>query len=231
MLGQLGFFDTVTVNSDDTARAFAGHPAGYRSRIVSVPHGFEDKSTALSKAEARAMLGLPGNRPIIGCAARLHAMKRLDDAVRLLPLRPDWVLALAGQGAERAALEGLAADLGVADRVRFLGELDAGTMRTFLASLDAFVFPSAAETFGLAAVEAAQAGVPVVANRLPVLEEVLRSDDGVAAVFVDATDSAAFATAVDGVLADPDHAADLVRAGRGLSVATPSRPWSTPTRR
>lgn len=216
LLGNLGFFDAVTVNSDDTAKAFAAHPARYRDRIISVPHGFEDKSAGIGKAEARARLGLPGNLPLIGCAARLHAMKRLDDAVRLLALRPTWTLALAGQGPEHAALASLAADLGVTDRVHFLGELDPDGMRIFLASLDAFVFPSAAETFGLAAVEAAQAGVPVVANGLPVLREVLQSDHGPAAVFVASEDTEAFAAAVDGVL-DPTQAAAIVRSGRQLS--------------
>ncbi len=216
ILGQLGFFDSVTVNSDDTARAFSRHPAGYRARIVSVPHGFEDKSAAIAKADARARMGLPGNRPLIGCAARLHAMKRLDDAIRLLPHRPDWVLALAGQGAERAALEALAADLGVA--TASASSVNSTLKRCASSSPRSTSSSSRARPRRSASPPSRPpGGVPVVANRLPVLEEVLRSDDGTAAAFVDATDTAAFAAAVDGVLADPDRAVALVRAGRGLS--------------
>lgn len=217
LFGSLGLFRSVTVNSDDTARAFAGHPAAYRARIVQVPHGFEDKSTDVDRATARAGFGLPVDTPVIGCAARLHPMKRLDDAIRLLPGRPDWTLALAGQGADHDRLVALAAEQGVSDRVRFLGELDPETLGRFLAALDVFVFPSAAETFGLAAVEAAQAGVPVVANRLDVLREVLAGDEGAAAVFVDTADTDAFARAVDGVLADAALRGRLVAAGRRLA--------------
>jgi glycosyltransferase involved in cell wall biosynthesis len=72
------------------------------------------------------------------------------------------------------------------------------------------------ETFGLAAVEAAQAGVPVVANDLEVLREVLRADDEPCALFVDADDTRAFALAVAKVLDDTNLRSALVASSRGL---------------
>src|SRR2546430_9530746 len=53
------------------------------------------------------------------------------------------------------------------------GELSPERVAHLLRALDVFVFPSLAETFGLAVVEAAQAGIPVVSNDLPVLRETL----------------------------------------------------------
>jgi len=88
----------------------------------------------------------------------------------------------------------------------------------FLAALDVFVFPSQAETFGLAAVEAAAAGVPVVANDLPVLREVLASDGRPAALFVDAADHRAFTDAISRALHDDALRTDLISAGRGLQA-------------
>src|SRR5262249_7831809 len=72
----------------------------------------------------------------------------------------------------------------------------------FLRSLDVFVFPSSAESFGLASVEAAQAGVPVVANDLEVLREVLAVDGQPCAVFVDVTNTWKFTEAPRKLLTD-----------------------------
>ena len=103
----------------------------------------------------------------------------------------------------------------------FLGELAPARIGVFLAALDCFVFPSAAESFGLAPVEAAQAGVPVVANRLPVLEEVLSINGESCAIFVDALDPADFAAGVRRALDEPDIARRLVGAGRKLQQRYP----------
>ena len=70
-------------------------------------------------------------------------------------------------------------------------------MALFLKSLDVFVFPTRMETFGLAAVEAAQAGVPVVASDIDVLREVLTLDGEPCALFVDPDYTEGFAKAVE----------------------------------
>ena len=105
--------------------------------------------------------------------ARLHSAKNPAAAVQLLKIEPSWHLALAGHGPERSNLTALARSLGVSDRLHFVGELFPSQIGAFLRTLDVFVFPSLAETFGLAVVEAAQCGVPVVANELEILREVL----------------------------------------------------------
>ena len=217
VFGQVGLYDRITVNSEDTRKLYANHPERYRSKIVSIPHGFELKRACEGRAEARARFGLPAEVELLGCAARLHPTKRLDLAVRLLPLMPARHLALAGQGADRERLEGLAAELGVTSRVHFVGELQPTAIGTFLRALDVFVFPTVAETFGLAAVEAAAAGVPVVATDLPVLREVLEVDGRSAAILVDTTDVTAFAAAIDRIFGDAELAAALRAAGAGLA--------------
>ena len=153
---------------------------------------------------------------VLGCVARLHPGKNLAAAIRLLAGR-NWHLALAGQGAARADLSALAAAIGVADRVHFLGELPPERIGSFLRSLDVFVFPSLAETFGLAPVEAAQAGVPVVANDLEVLRETLSIGEKPCALFVDAESTQAFAEAVEKVLEDQDLRTRLCALGNELS--------------
>lgn len=217
VIGSIGVFDEITVNSHDLLSEYHAYPEAYRRRLTLIPHGFEDKSVRLDRAAARARFGLPEGARLVGSVSRLHPLKRIDHALRLITTEPGWHFAQAGQGPDRERLEALARELGVADRFHLVGELPASGVGPFLAGLDAFVFPTEAETFGLAAVEAAQAGVPVVANDLPVLREVLAVDGEACALFVDTADTSSFAAAVRRVFDEPDLAAALAAGGRRLS--------------
>lgn len=218
VMGSLGFFDCITLNSKDMQREYSRYPAAYRSRMVHVPHGFDDKALTLSKEAARQKLNLPPDCVLLGCAARLHPHKRLDMAIRLLPDQPSWHLALAGQGADEARLKLLASDLRVSDRLHWLGEIPPSRMADFLACLDVFVFPTQAETFGLAAVEAANAGVPSVVTDLPVLREVLSYEGRPTALFVDASDHAKLSAAVSTLLTDRHLSDELRQNAKGLRL-------------
>lgn len=217
-MGALGLFEVVTVNSADVERVYAAYPKPYSHRVVHVAHGFAERTSQLTRDAARGAFDLPRDVVLIGCVARLHPLKGLDRAIRLLPVKPGWHLALLGQGPDRDRLLALAAELGVADRLHLVGEVAPGRIGDFLRSLDAFVFPSAAETFGLAAVEAAQAGVPVIANDLPVLREVLTSGDAPSALFTDASDVEQFAAMTSRVLDDAALAATLRQNARQLKA-------------
>ncbi|RXT42759.1 glycosyltransferase family 4 protein [Bradyrhizobium betae] len=218
VMGSLGFFDRITLNSQDMQREYSRYPAAYRSRMIHVPHGFDDKALTLSKDAARQTFNLPPDRILLGCAARLHPHKRLDAAIRLLPDQPSWHLALAGQGDDEARLRQLANDLNVSDRLHLLGEIPPRRMADFLASLDVFVFPTQAETFGLAAVEAANAGVPSVVTDLPVLREVLSFEGRPTALFVDASDHAKLSAAVSRLLTDQPLSNELRQTAKGLRL-------------
>jgi glycosyltransferase involved in cell wall biosynthesis len=201
-MGSVGFFKFITLNSHQMEREYAKYPASYRSRMKYVAHGFDNKALDISKQEARRQFDLPRESILLGCTARLHPDKRLDAGIRLLAEKPSWHLALAGQGQDEARLKLLADELKVSERLHFVGELSPRRVGQFLACLDVFVFPSKAETFGLAAVEAASAGIPCVVTDLPVLREVLSPDGKPAALFVDAADNASLSAAVSRVLDD-----------------------------
>ncbi len=72
-------------------------------------------------------------------------------------------LVVAGDGPDRAALARLAAELGIAERVELPGQLSREALRALYARADAFVLPSERESFGIAALEARAAGLPVIA--------------------------------------------------------------------
>jgi glycosyltransferase involved in cell wall biosynthesis len=215
--GTTGLFKKIVVNSKEIDQEYRRYPRRYRARVARIDHGFESKSTDLSRGAARRAFALPENITLLGSVARLHPMKNLDAAIRLLVIHQDWHLALAGQGPAQAQLENLAKSLGVLDRVHFMGELPPAQIGIFLQTLDVFVFPSQAESFGLAAVEAAQAGIPVVANDLGVLREVLAVDELPCALFVDAANPEIFAAAVQRLLDDDALKAALTSRGRDLS--------------
>lgn len=103
-------------------------------------------------------------------AMRLSRKKRparliraFADAVRFVAGSPPLRLVVAGSGPERAAIVRLAAELGVADRVELRGHLERDELRRLYARAHAFVLPSERESFGIAALEARAAGLPVVA--------------------------------------------------------------------
>jgi glycosyltransferase involved in cell wall biosynthesis len=208
-LGTFGLFARVVTNSRSVTQDFADYPDAYRRRLVRIDHGFESKTSGIHRAIARARLKLPVDAVLLGCVARLHPLKNLALAIGLLAFDRRWHLAIAGQGSEQDRLAALAHELGCADRVHFLGELAPDRVAILLSALDVFVFPSLAETFGLAVVEAAHAGVPVVANQLEVLEEVLSPDGEPCVLFADAGNPVAFAAAVRRLLDDPALAATL----------------------
>jgi teichuronic acid biosynthesis glycosyltransferase TuaC len=88
----------------------------------------------------------------------LRALARLDPA-----RRPDYLVI--GDGPCREGLERLAAELGVADRVRFLGQLPNPEAVARAAACDLFVMPGVEEPFGVAFVEAMAAGLPAIGSR------------------------------------------------------------------
>jgi len=106
--------------------------------------------------------------------SNFRPVKRVTDVVRtfakLLEERPARLM-MVGDGPDRPAAERLARELGVADRIAFLGKLK--NPLEALSIADLFVLPSESESFGLAALEAMACGVPVVASNAGGLAEVV----------------------------------------------------------
>jgi glycosyltransferase involved in cell wall biosynthesis len=120
-------------------------------------------------------------------------------------------------GAERQAMEALAAEQGVADAVEFAGWVEQDELPAFLQSLDVFVLPSVYEGFGVAAVEASAAGLPVVASDVHGIPDVVR--DGATGLLAPAKDVNALAAAIGRLLDDPAARTAMGRAGREYVAA------------
>jgi len=122
----------------------------------------------LTTAEAKARLGLPGDGILIGAVGRLAAEKGFDLLVRALPILLgrgfEVHLVIVGEGGERSRLERLAAELGVAGRVRLPGwQTD---VRGYYEAMDVFALSSHREGLPNVLLEAMALEVPVVATRV-----------------------------------------------------------------
>jgi glycosyltransferase involved in cell wall biosynthesis len=119
----------------------------------------------VSREAAREHLGLPQDAWIVGNVGRLHPDKDQATLIRgfaqALPLLPAGsLLAIMGSGRLEASLKALAAELGVVDRVRFLGQVAGG--RRYFRAFDLFALSSDHEPFGMVLLEAMAAEVPVI---------------------------------------------------------------------
>lgn len=107
----------------------------------------------------------PNGEKILLHISNFRKVKRIPDVLRVFARvceRVPAVLLLAGEGPEWAAARDLARDLGVMDKVHFLGRQD--EVASLFALGDVFLLPSEKESFGLVALEAMASGVPVVAS-------------------------------------------------------------------
>jgi glycosyltransferase involved in cell wall biosynthesis len=175
---------------------------------------FEDR-VGRTSAHARARWGLPVDRPVAVFVGRLRYYKGLDYLLRALPLVPDVHLLLVGGGPLWDSTRGLAADLGVAGRVVFTGDVDDRDLPVCYAAGDLFVLPShtRAEAFGTSIVEAMAAGLPVISTEIQTGTSWV-NQAGVTGLVIPPCDPAALARAVSALTADPARRNAMGRAGR-----------------
>lgn len=162
-----------------------------------------------------ALAHLLDRRPAFVFAGRLTPQKDLEVALRALVLVPEATLTIAGEGGEQRRLEGVRDQLGLGDRVRFVGALPRAEVLGLLRDADAVVLSSAWENFPHGLVEALAMGTPVIATRVGGVPEIVRDDEN--GLLVASGDAAALAAAMNRYLADGDLRARL-RAAAAPSV-------------
>jgi glycosyltransferase involved in cell wall biosynthesis len=161
--------------------------------------------------------GLTGsrNRPYLLALGRVVEKKGFDLLLSAYgAIDPDHRsadLVIGGAGAALPGLEQLAADLGVADQVHFVGRLSREEVASAMAGATAFIMPSRLEPFGIVILEGWRAGVAVVATNRGGPPEFV--EDGTTGVLVDPFDTAQFAAALQALLDDPARRSGIAAAG------------------
>jgi len=191
------------------------------ARVVAIPAGvkLDDFTDPEGGAAALRSLGLAATGaargPIIGSVAMFRGSKGhdhlLDAFARVHARRPDARLLLVGDGGRRAWAEGLARERGLHGAVTFTGFRT--DVPALLSTMDCFALASTrTEGVPQSLLQAAAAGVPLVASRIGGIPEVV--EDGVTGLLVPPEDPAALAAAIEATLADPAAAATRARAAR-----------------
>ncbi len=163
----------------------------------------------------RRRLGVGDHFVLLAVAHLIHA-KGIDVPLRALTRLPASVeLWVVGDGEQSAALAELAEELGVQDRVRFLGLQ--GCVEPYMQAADVFVCPSRwAEAAGLVNIEAQACGLPVLASRIGGIPEYVM--DGRTGLLFPPGDDAALAAAARGLMDDSERRREMGRAARELAV-------------
>ncbi|CDO59084.1 Glycosyl transferase/GT4 [Candidatus Phaeomarinobacter ectocarpi] len=147
-------------------------------RYVIIPNGVDD----IEGPVQHAAQGGSGNAPVILFLGRISWKKGIDRLIEALTYVPAAELVIAGNDEEgyRGVLDGIVARLGLADRVRFVGEVSGSEKRALFASASVFALPSQSENFGVAVIEAMQAGCPVVVTpEVGLADMVARTHSGI----------------------------------------------------
>jgi glycosyltransferase involved in cell wall biosynthesis len=166
------------------------------------------------RGDLRRRFGLNGST--LAFAGRLTAQKSLERALQAVAGADGVQLVIAGEGPERESLETQSRELGIAERVAFLGALPRERIVELFHAADATILSSSWENFPHTVVEALAVGTPVIAMAAGGVSEVLH--DGVNGLVVAAGDTDALTEAVRRYFADDELRARL-RAAAASSVA------------
>lgn len=165
-----------------------------------------------ARAKARGLLGLPSDAPVVGSVGRLDFQKAPQDLVSAVAMlnRPDVFAVWIGDGPLRSKVERLISRWGLTDRFLLLGERS--DVPDLLPGLDVFAMSSLYEGIPCAVVEAMTCGIPVVANAVNGVPDVVIP--GKTGVLSRPGDPSALSRALGHLLDHPEQAHQMARAAR-----------------
>lgn len=174
--------------------------------------------------EMKKVLGKKMGDVFLITTSRLVHKNGLDDVVRALPLLPAHVhFIILGTGPDERMLRTLAAELGVFERIRFVGFVDHKEMPKYLAASDIFIRPSRSEGMGSSFIEAMAAGLPVIATQEGGLTDIIfdekrNPDVPTTGWAVDKDSPAQIADAVKAIMEAPEKVRTVTTAAKGMAA-------------
>jgi len=179
---------------------------------LALEHGARETRVVHLGADVPAP-SVPDAEPLVVSLGHLVARKRHADVMRAVAALPGVRYRVIGDGPERGALERLAAQLGITDRVELTGQLEPREALTRLRGAWAMALPSTEEAFGVAYIEAMAAGIPAIGCAgEPGPEEIAAAGDGIVLVAPRSPDG--LAGALRGLVGDPERRRVLSLAAR-----------------
>lgn len=191
--------------SNAVEASFAGWPARYRAKQVTIHNSLPERIERLADAIAFTRAGGLSGQGRIVAVGRLSAQKNHPQLIRamahLLPAR----LEIIGAGEDEADLRGLITQLGLDERVTLSGQLAREETLRRVAQADVFVQVSLFEGHSLALIEAARLGLPLVVSRVDEQVEGITDAQGqLCGIAVPLGDDRALATALSSLIEDTE---------------------------
>jgi glycosyltransferase involved in cell wall biosynthesis len=225
--------DVRLARSVGVAKPLFGHVLKHSAAVTTVSSWLRDKTRELAPEVNPIVAPMPVSTELFSPGSsrdgerllfvgRLMPQKGVDHLLHALSaMKKQASLDIVGDGPSRAALEGLARELGIATRVRWHGQLSQSQLPQLYQSAAAVVVPSTEEGLGLVAVEALLCETPVVAFDSGGLRDVIQHDR--TGLLVPPGDRTALARTLDDLLGREGRGSDLGRAGRlyALSAFAP----------
>lgn len=201
-------------------------------KIVVLPNGvnLERFEKALNQNDAKRRLGLEGRLVLgfTGFVREWHALERVVDLITGTRVEAPLHFLLVGDGPARAALEKLARQRGVENKMTVTGVIGRGEIADYIAAFDVALQPAVVGYASpLKLLEYMAAGCAIVAPAKPNIQEIL--SDGVNAVLFDPDDPGAFARAVERVCSDP-VLRERIRRGARQALADKGLSWENNAR-
>jgi glycosyltransferase involved in cell wall biosynthesis len=219
LTGSLSSVAHIVGVSEAVRRTHQGKPAAYRGKLTTIKNALPPDVEARIARLAKARLGRRTGRQAVAIG-RLAEQKNYPVLIRAAVHMPDVVVRIVGDGSEGPALKALAAELGVTDRVQFLGFHPRTETLEILAGGDVFVQPSLFEGHSLALIEAAKLGMPLVVSDAQVqIEGVTGPDGALCGVVVGLHDDRSLAREILRLLDNPVHYAAAVSQATALGAA------------
>lgn len=174
LVGSTNLYAANIAVSHAVASSYQSYPRTYKSKMFVVHNGLPLMfRSELSRAELRTKLNLDKEAFICGFLGRIAEQKNPFFLIDILASDESIQVALAGDGPLREGLVSAARDRGVLDRLHLVGTVHSAGICEFYQAVDVFLLPSLFEGFGRTLVEAMEVGLPIIANDIPVVQEVL----------------------------------------------------------
>ena len=182
--------DRTIAVSEPEAELILRHFPDVRRKLVVIPNGVDEQALD-------AALPFETNRNVLLSAGRIEAYKQVDKTVAAVAHLPDdFVLRVTGDGPARAAVERIAAQLGVGDRVEFLGKVSEDQLYRWFRTASIYISMSSNEAMPVTLIECLAAGARVVASDIPAHRALMKKTGGTIALVPLDAEPAAVARAI-----------------------------------
>jgi glycosyltransferase involved in cell wall biosynthesis len=225
-----GFRNATMVQAISTYLATWPKRRGYKYEVAVIPNGASlESGRSIEESELepiRKILEKKEGDIFLLSIGRLVHQKAIDVVIRALALLPPHVkLAVVGEGPERESLGALAEELGVADRVKFVGHIERTETAKYRKVCDIYVVPSRSEGQGISFLSTMLSGIPVVTTQEGgiadfLFDRVRNPEKPTTGWAVDVDSPEQIKAAVEDILADPERARAVVTQARAMIERT-----------